>query len=159
MRAAWMLVAGLVLAEVGVSWVGWDDARREHVVYVATPLVDVVPGGAPLSQAEATALGADLRHQVDARDMQSAYAWLGSTLSLDDLLRGVESLQTSEHPLDPGQRERVRGILEAARAQHQEILGVQRDILQAEASIGADVATVMAGLPPEVAAKVGGGRR
>ena len=159
MRSAWIMVTLLVLAEVLLSWVAWDDARKEHVVYVATPLVDVVPGGAPLSQAEATALTADLRHQVDARDMQTAYAWLGSTLNLDDLLRGVASLETSEHPLDAGQRERVRLILDAAKAQHQEILAVQRDILQAESNIGTDVATVVASLPPDVAARVAGGRR
>ena len=37
-------------------------------------------------------LAADARSQVDARDIQQAYARMGSTISLDDLLRGVESL-------------------------------------------------------------------
>ena len=159
MRPVSALVSLLVLAEVGLSWVGWDDARREHVVYVLTPMVDVVPGGAPISGDEAGALAAGLRNQVDARDMQTAYAWLGSTLSLDDLIRGVESLERSDHPLDAGQRARVRAILDAAQAQHQEIVTVQAEILRSEASIGADVAAVVAALPPDVGARVTGGRR
>jgi hypothetical protein len=159
MRAPWVVLAVLAIAEVALAWQSWDQARREHVVYVMTPMVDVVPGGAPLTGEEATALSASLRTQVDARDMQSAYAWLGSTLSLDDLLRGVELLDTSDHPLDPIQRERVRLVLTGAQAQHEEILTVQRDILADEAAIDADVAAVLALLPPDVAARVRGGRR
>ncbi len=158
-RAVWPLVALLVLAEIALSWVAWDDARGEHVVYVLTPMVDVVPSGAPLSADEAGRLSGSLRTQVDARDMQTAYAWLGSTLSLDDLLRGVASLAQSDHPLDVGQRARVAVILDAAQAQHREIVEVQGNILAAEAGIGQDVAGILAALPPDVAARIAAGRR
>ena len=158
MRAAWGVVAALGAVEIGLSWLSWDRARQEHVVYVLTPMVDVVPGGAPLTGEEAARLGPALRTQADARDMQSAFAWLGSTLSLDDLLRGVESLEASPHPLAPEQREAARAVLEAARADHAEIVKLQRDILADEAAIGADVAAVLALLPPEEQGRLRGPR-
>lgn len=158
MRSAWGLVAGLVGLEVVLSWLSWDRARQEHVVYVLTPMVDVVPGGAPLSAEEALRLGPALRTQVDARDMQSAFAWLGSTLSLDDLMRGVESLEASPHPMDADQRAAARALLDGARAEHAELRQLQRDILADEAAISADVAAVLALLPEDQRARVRGGR-
>lgn len=154
MRGPWLVVGVLALVEVGLAWATWDRARRDHVVYVMTPMVDVVPAGAPLSGDETNALTSSLRTQVDARDMQSAYAWLGSTLSLDDLVRGVALLDGSDHPLTADQRARAHDVLTRAKAQHDEIIGVQRDILREEATIGVEVAAVTAQLPPEVAARL-----
>jgi hypothetical protein len=128
-----------------------------------TPLVDVVPGGVPLGAAEASALVGDVRHQVDARDMQSAYARLGSTMALDDLLRGVEGLDAAGHPLTGAAADHVRDVLTQAKADHADIVRVQAGILDAEAELAGQVAGVMAALPADTQArltqKVGGAPR
>lgn len=129
-------------------------AREQHTVYVLTPLVDVVPGGAPLGAVEAQQLTADLRRTPEARDMQLAYARLGSTLSLDDLLRGVEALEAAGEPLAPAQAAAVGGILSQARSDHAEIIRIQQEILDTESSIGAQVDQLLARLPAEQRARV-----
>lgn len=149
----WALAALLVVAQAALGYLAWERARVQHTTYVFTPMVDVVPGGAPLTAGEAEALAVDVRNQVDARDMQSAYARLGATLSLDDLLRGVEALD-AEGRLTEADRARVRAVLEAARTQHRDAVDVQRRILDAEAAIADEVAATLALLPPDVRARV-----
>ena len=149
----WALAALLILVQGALGFAAWQRARVQHTTYVFTPMVDVVPGGAPLTAGEAEALQVDVRRQVDARDMQSAYARLGATLSLDDLLRGVEALDR-EGKLSDGDRECLRAILDAAREEHREAVDVQRKILDQEAAIAAEVAATLAALPPDVRERV-----
>ncbi len=133
------------------------------VTYVFTPMVDVVPGGTPLSAGEAAAVANDLRTQVDARDIQQAYARMGSTMSLDDLLRGVESLPAAGVPLDAGQAQAVGDILRQARADHDAMRAVQAEILDLERDLDARVARIRtlrgssagSGEPPQHGAEVG----
>lgn len=149
-----LYLAGLLaVGQVGVGALAWSRARTAHTTYVFTPMTDVVPGGAPLSAGEAQALAVDVRHQLDARDMQTAYARMGATMSLNDLLRGVEVLE-QEGKLAPEQRVRLDAILTAARADHQAAVDVQREILDLEAKIGGSTGQILAGLPPEVRARV-----
>ena len=131
------LLAGLLLRE----------GLPAGVTYVFTPMVDVVPGGAPLTAAEAAALATDLRTQVDARDIQQAYARMGSTLSVEDLVRGVEGLPDAGVPLDAGQRARVGAILARTKGDVAELRAVQARILDLEASITADVAALGVNVP------------
>jgi hypothetical protein len=112
------------------------------VTYVFTPMVDVVPGGAPLSAGEAARVAEDLRTQVDARDIQQAYARMGSTMSLDDLLRGVENLPAAGVPLDATQTRAVGDVLLRARADHDDMRAVQSEILDLERSLEARVARI-----------------
>lgn len=150
----WGVAAALVLLQVGLGVTAWRRLQEQHTVYVFTPMVDVVPGGVPLTGAEANALAAGVQRQVDARDMQAAYARLGSTLSLDDLLRGVEGLDAAGVPLSEGQRARIGGILDAARADHDAVQRVQGEILDLEAQLALDTRRALDTLPPEVRAEV-----
>lgn len=136
----------LAVANLGVGLAAWRASTEVHTVYVLTPMVDVVPGGAPLGAVEAEALQKGLRNQVDARDMQRAYARLGSTLSLDDLLRGVEALDAAGVPLDAAQEAELRAVLDGARADHTRIQQVQREILDEEARLKTLVGDVQRGL-------------
>ncbi|MBN1337197.1 MAG: hypothetical protein JXB39_14655 [Deltaproteobacteria bacterium] len=156
--APWILVAGLALVQAGLSWAAWSRARGSGITYVFTPLLEVVPGGTPLGAIEAEALMTDARHQVDARDVQRAYGRLGSTLSLDELLRGVETLD-AQGRLSGAQRERIRAVLDGAAADHARMIEVQERILDLEARIGTGVASVHALLPDEIRAHVAGGRQ
>lgn len=88
--------------------------------------------------------------------MQSAYARLGSTMALDDLLRGVEGLEAAGVPLQGAALERVQEVLTRAQADHAEILKVQSGILDEEAEIGRGVAAVLASLPEETRARLAG---
>ena len=153
-RGPWSAVVCLALAQVVLAQVATERARARAITYVFTPLVDVVPGGVPLSAGEATPLAAEARNQVDARDIQQAYARLGSTLSLDDLLRGVESLDGTDDALEAGQRVRVRTILDRAKADHAAVLAVQDEILRGEAALTQLVHELLAALPPEARSRV-----
>lgn len=148
MPRPWPLVALLALAQAGLS--GWALTRPAGVTYVFTPLVDVVPGGLPLDAPEAAELRAEAKNAVDARDIQKAFARLGSNLSLVDLLRGVESLDD----LTPDQRRRIGDVLTAAKQDHDAVVGVQREILDLERQLDGQVQGVMAALTPEQQAAV-----
>ncbi len=156
--APWLVVAVLALVQAGLAWATWGRARGTGVTWVFTPLIDVVPGGVPLDAAEAEAVLATARHQVDAREVQRAFGRMGSVLSLDELLRGVEGLEAAGRPLAPDQRRRVRAVLDAAAADHARMIEVQARILDLEARIGAEVDTTLAALPPDVRARAAGGQ-
>lgn len=148
MTGPWPWVAGVALLQAALGVALWMDARREHTVYVLSPMPTVLPGAAPVDAVEAEALFDAARHRVDARDMQRAYARLGSTLSVDDLARGVEALETGPHPLTPAQREAARAILETATADRRALLATQAKILDLEAELDRVVAEVQPLLPP-----------
>ncbi len=115
-------------------------SRDRPVTYVFTPLVDAVPGR--VSAEEGALLQAGAKHAAEARDIQRAYARLGSTFSLDDLLRGVEGLGD----LSPEQRAEVERILLAARADHAEVLSVQRELLVLEPQMQGQIGRINAAL-------------
>lgn len=154
MSRAWWVVAVLALLLAAASTVASlrGDARR--TTYVFTPLVDVVPGGAPLTGVEAQDLATDARSKVDARDIQQAFARMGSNISLNDLLEGVEALEASDTPLTPAQRKEIGEILAKARADHQAVYQVQGEILGLEAEIDRQAAAILAALPPDQRARV-----
>jgi hypothetical protein len=144
-----VLLVLLALANVATGVYALRAERAGHTVYVLTPMVDVVPGGTPLGAVEAAALSDGLRHQVDARDMQRAYGRLGSTLSLDDLLRGIEAFGAQGTPLSPRQRDEILALMNTGAADHQRIVAVQGAILEEEAALARLVAEVQ-GEPPGV---------
>ncbi|MCB9742388.1 MAG: hypothetical protein H6741_06245 [Alphaproteobacteria bacterium] len=148
-----LALLGLALLNLGLGAWSLSRARAQHTTYVFTPLVDVIPGSSALSEDEALRVREDLRTQVDARDMQKAYAFLGSTLSLDDLAEGVSSLERSEHPLDAGQRARITEVLQAGRQRHEALWRTQDEILQLESQLAQEVSAVIEALPPEARAE------
>lgn len=139
MRPAHLALFVLAAANVALAGVGW--ARARPVTYVFTPLVDVVPGA--VDGPEASALAADAKHRLDARDIQDAYARLGSTMSLDDLLRGVEALDD----LTPAQREDLERILTDAKADRDALIALQREILGLEATLATHAAALTRAAP------------
>lgn len=142
LRSPWPYVLALALLQCGLAlWLLWMGAPN-GVTYVFTPMVDVVPGGPPLSATEAAALQHDLRTQIDARDIQKAYARLGSTMRLDDLVVGIDGLAAAGVPLDADRQARVAGILARAREDHAALRSVQSEILTLEARIAGNVAAL-----------------
>ncbi|MCB9764584.1 MAG: hypothetical protein H6739_32720 [Alphaproteobacteria bacterium] len=152
MRRTDLLVLGLAVANAALGGLSLRAALSGHTTYVFTPLVDVIPGSSVLSEEEALKIRQDLRHQIDARDMQTAYATLGSTLSLDDLLEGVASLDAAGLPLQGSQRAAIQGILADAQADHRALWAVQDEILQLEDQLTRDVAAVLEVLPSQTRA-------
>jgi hypothetical protein len=153
-RPAWLVVTILALVHVALARGVAARAGGAPVTYVFTPLVDVVPGGVPVSAGEAAALAAEAKNRVDARDIQQAYARLGSTISLDDLLRGVEEIEAGATPLDAAQRAKVHEVLRRAQADHAAVSAVQAEILDLEADLAVQVEGILAALPPETRARV-----
>jgi hypothetical protein len=153
-RPAWLVVAILAFVHVALAQGVAARAGGAPVTYVFTPLVDVVPGGVPVSAGEAAALAAEAKNRVDARDIQQAYARLGSTISLDDLLRGVEEIEAGAAPLDAAQRATVQEVLRRAQADHAAVSAVQAEILDLEADLAAQVEAILVALPPETRARV-----
>lgn len=146
----WPLVGLLLLLQTGLAWYGLLQHREETVVF--TPLVDVVADGVPLTGSEANALLAGAHNAAEARDIQQAYARLGSTFSLDDLLRGVEGLDD----LDSAQKKEIGAILAEARASHQEVMQVQTRILDLERQLDLQLSEIQPQLPPGTLKPVGG---
>jgi hypothetical protein len=139
MRAPHVALVGLAVANLALAGATWSRARP--VTYVFTPLVDVTAGA--LDGPEAAALTADVKHEVDARDMQGAYARMGSTMSFDDLLRGIDELDD----LTPAQKNRLVGILGRTGADREALIAVQREILDLESAIARQVAEIQPGPP------------
>lgn len=145
MASPWPWVAALALTQVVVGALLYRQASLDHTVYVLSPMPTVLPGAVPLGAVEAEALFDAVRHQVDARDMPRAYARLGSTLSVDDLARGIEALAGGPHPLSAGQKEAVAAILARAKADREALLATQARILELEAEIDRTVAALPGG--------------
>jgi hypothetical protein len=136
----WPFVTALAVLQVVLSGALLRAGVPTGMTYVFTPFLDVVPGGVPVSEDEARVLAA--RGNAEARDIQQAYARLGSTLSLDDLVRGVEALSDGRTRLSPAQAARVAAILESARADRAALLALQSEILDREADVARKVAVL-----------------
>ena len=144
------ILLGLALANAALALALGLRTSHAQTVYVFTPLVDVVPGGVPLNGTEAADLAQDARHQIDQRDIQQAFARMGSTLSLANLVQGMEGLESAGHPLSPNQRRAVTTILSQAEADHRAIQSVQKEILDLEREVQQRVDAVLQALPPQV---------
>jgi hypothetical protein len=88
---------------------------------------------------------------VDARDIQKAYARLGSNVSLNDLLDGFALIEPT---LSAGQRTRIAAVLTGAREKHRAVYAVQDEILRLEADLDRQVDAILTALPPETRARV-----
>ena len=147
-RIGWFSVAVLALIQLGLAIEGFSE-KPPITTYVLTPVVDVVPQGSPLSVEETGALLAGLRTPEDASEVQAAFATLGSTLTLHDLLRGVEALEGTDAALSGAQSSAIDTVLEDAASQHEALVKVQEEILVLEAKLGRDVNRMMMRLPAE----------
>ena len=151
----WLLLAGVgacLLGHLGLA--AWSRSQAAPETYVLTPYVEVVPGAAPLDAESAARLQAELKGPVDARNIKHGYAWIGSTLSLQDLVSGIADLDRAGLPLDADQQAELKPLVQDTRARFGEMMAVQREILDGEAELDADLAAVIAALPPERQAEV-----
>lgn len=150
--AAWAAVLGCALVHLGLGLWSWRGAGPE--TYVLTPYVEVVPGAAPLDADSAERLRRELSGPVDARNIKHGYAWIGSTLSLQDLVSGIAGLEDAGLPLSGGQAARIAARVEETRTAYRQMLAVQDEILRGEAALDAALAATRAVLPPEQRARV-----
>jgi len=148
----WRVAAGLLALHVGLA-AAVATRVRAPVTYVLTPFVDVVPSALPLTAEEAARVATGAR-SAEARGIQAAYARMGSTLSLDDLLRAIEAVEAGPAPLSGRSRARITSILDAARADHAAMLEVQAEILDLERQLDAEVDRLLAALPEDARGRV-----
>jgi len=140
----WRIVVLLVL-NVSVALFNWMAPVHDGTVYVLTPMIDIIPGGSPIDETEKKKLLSELRNQSEARDIQKAYAYLGSTLSLHDLLRGIEMVERSEHSLSSKQKEIISHKLQQVQQHHQELQHIQRELIRLESEIVSNVQQIRRG--------------
>lgn len=114
----------------------WRSAQSsQSVEYVLTPFYQVVPKGSVWSVEEVSALGGELPNALEARDMANGFARLGSTLSVDDVVQGIEGLGESDHPLTPDQQQQIKEKVRSLMSDHKRMIEVQRELLRLEAQL------------------------
>ena len=64
--------------------------------------------------------------------MHKAYARLGSTLSIDDVLRGIDALEQSQSPLTQAQQRSLQTAISELTSDHQEMQKIQRELIRLE---------------------------
>ncbi len=145
------LALGLAFANFVLAlWVA-ADGPGAGLVYVFTPIVNVT---STMSADDARQAAREVSGHMRASDLSGAVAKLGSTLSLDDLLRGVESLADTELALSDAQEERLGGILRESAQDHRDLLDLQREILDLERDLSLEVDGLLQVLPAEMAQQV-----
>lgn len=125
----------------------WANNHHVSTVYVLTPFVDVIPESVQLSTEESNLLQ-QLPTQAEARSMQQAYARLGSTLSVHDILRGIDALEHSSYPLRAGQKNILLPKLLEFQEKHRRIQEVQRELIQLEYSLRTDTENIRKDIQP-----------
>lgn len=151
-RVVWVGLVACSLLHLALA--AWARSQVNPETYVLTPYIEVQPGAAPLGADDAARLAQELQGPVDARKIAHGYAWLGSTMSLQDLAQGIGALGTSATPLTPRQEANVRFEMESTRVDYAQMQAVQRDILELERFIEREVRATLDALPPEQAAAV-----
>ena len=131
----WLLGCNILLSIVLVFAAMNVDFPRK--TYVLTPLFQVVPDGSRWTEAEFAALQQRYPVALEARDMASGYAHLGSTLNVDDLLRGIASLQTSPYLLSAKQSEVLTEKINVLQSDRRQIREVQAELIQLENGLAA----------------------
>ena len=109
--------------------------ERQSKRFVLTPIYQVVPKGSVWTAEELVEIKAEMPNALEARDMQKAYSSLGSTLTVDDVIKGVDALSTSDYPLTKGQEQDIQTEIAAMRGHHQEMLQVQRELIRLESQL------------------------
>jgi hypothetical protein len=148
----WGGVCLCLVAHTALAFASWRSAAPE--TYVLTPYVEVVPGAAPLDKASADRLREELSGPVDARNIKHGYAWIGSTLSLQDLVSGIADLEHAGLPLTSDQRGSIAPLIDSTRATYGQMIAVQDEILVGEARLDEALRGIKDALPTEQRARV-----
>ena len=109
--------------------------ERQSKRFVLTPIYQVVPKGSVWTAEELAEINAEMPNALEARDMQKAYASLGSTLTVDDVIKGVDALSRSNHPLSQEQKQDIQRQISDLRGRHQEMVQVQRELIRLESQL------------------------
>ena len=117
-----------VLLAICVFWFSESRAKQ----FVLTPFYQVVPKGSVWTSEELAKIQAEMPSALEARDMHKAYARLGSTLSIDDVLKGIDGLEDSAVPLTETQHAKIQEAISNLQADHQKMRQVQRELIQLE---------------------------
>ena len=117
-----------VLLAMCVYW--FSESPTQH--FVLTPFYQVVPRGSVWTTEELAMIQAEMPSALEARDMHKAYARLGSTLSIDDVLKGIDGLEGSTVPLTEVQHAQIQEAIANLQADHQKMRQVQRELIQLE---------------------------
>ncbi len=117
-----------VLLAMYVFWL--SERPTQH--FVLTPFYQVVPRGSVWTAEELAKIQAEMPSALEARDMHKAYARLGSTLSIDDVLKGIDGLEDSAVPLTETQHAKIQEAISNLQADHQKMRQVQRELIQLE---------------------------
>ncbi len=132
MKGLVQLLLGLNVLTAGVIAYCSGPPRTE---YVLTPFYQVVPERSVWTAEEVQALGGEMPNALEARDMANGFARLGSTLSVDDVLKGIDALESSEYPLSTQQKENIYQRVEVLKKDHQRIVRVQRELISLERAL------------------------
>lgn len=108
------------------------NAKKESKRFVLTPIYQVVPKGSVWTAEELSAMNAEMPNALEARDMHKAYASLGSTLTVDDVIKGVDALSTSSYPLTTAQQQVIKTQIGLLRNDHKEMVQAQEELIRLE---------------------------
>ena len=125
-----LLIANIVCAIWLLSSV--QSILKTEKTYVLTPFLKVVPENTEWTVQEIDQLKAQIPTALEARDMAGSYSHLGSTLSIDDVLRGIDSLEKSQSPLTEVQRLQIGQEVASFTNAHREIRAVQMQLVEIE---------------------------
>ena len=120
-----------VLLAMCVFW--FSERQTQH--FVLTPFYQVVPKGSVWTIDELAKVQAEMPSALEARDMHKAYARLGSTLSIDDVLKGVDGLEDSTVRLTEVQHAQIQEAISNLQTDHQKMRQVQRELIQLESRL------------------------
>jgi hypothetical protein len=127
-----LLGINVLLASI-LCWSGGQSSQS--VEYVLTPFYQVVPKDSVWSVEEVAALGGELPNALEARDMANGFARLGSTLSVDDVIQGIEGVRESDHPLTNEQQQHIKEKVRRLMKDHRRMIEVQRELLRLETEL------------------------
>ena len=120
-----------ILVMLSMIWVVYHKPPSS-TQYVLTPFYQTVPEGSTWTAAEVEALGGEMPNALEARDMANGYARLGSTLSVDDVIKGIDGLAGSDYPLSSSQQSEIQQEIQRLIDDRRQIMIVQQDLLQLE---------------------------
>ena len=122
----------------------WNAINPVHrgTMLVLTPMVDVVPNALALTPAERRRLDASFAEYdraLQSQDVAQAFAILGASLTIHDLVRGIALIEDSPLPLSTEQRSRVKTKLEDIGPANQTLLDVQKRLILLEEEIASEL--------------------
>lgn len=130
-RLTRVVIALAVVNSVLAVWIA-TASEPSTTQYVLTPLYQVVPQGSVWTTEELADIKAEMPNALEARDMQKAYARLGSTLTVDDVIKGIDALSDTSISLSPDQQASIKTQIEELKDDHKAMIEVQRELIRLE---------------------------